>query len=769
MESPYYRFGAFLLDVQARELARDGERVDLPLTTVDCLIHLVRHRDRPVGRDELAAAVWGRADVSEVSLTHAIMRLRRVLGDAGSAQTMIRTVPRHGYRWVGTLEPAAAAVAARATAVAADAAAIQAAGTARTRRIPYALATAVLLFALALVAFALRRERGERAPAAPPADSALVLPVEVDADEDSAWLRIGLMDLIAERIRRGGLATTPSETVLAMAKGGSLDAAGAPRPAAWLLHVRARRSGTDWSLSLSAQGVQRTLDVEAQAADPLAAARVAADEWLIKLGRAPPADSAVSGSDAEATRYQHVNAALLSGQVELARRLLEPAPAAAPASPAMALARARVAFFSGDYDDSRRQLEALLARLPADAAPVLRARALNALGSIALRQGRYPAATAAYDGAIALLQPGDANDVLATAYLGSGATAAQLGRLERAVADYGRARTLYGAANDPYGVATVDLDLAIAAMQRARPADALPLLEGVRERLRRFAADDALGATEIVLVEARLAVLDLAGALADSADFVTPAREADSPRLRWQLRFARAAALTGSGRFEAATSLLARLRDAADPALDAVARDLGEGLAARIALERGDAAAASALAAAAMTPALEQRSRDGYVQAWLTRILALAADGNAAGAAAELARLRDWNGGDREAGTAMWIDYAEARLAARAGEPARALAAFEAAMAAATARGIPEELVRIGLPYVQALLAARRLDDASAIAGRIAPWAEHDARAAWAAALAYRALGQARAADTALARARALAGERRVGDGEAPP
>ena len=100
MATPFIRFGAFRLDPQARELVEGGQRVDLPLSTIDCLIYLIRHRDRPVGRDELASAVWGRVDVSEVSLSHAIMRLRRLFGDDGNAQRVIRTVPRLGYRWV---------------------------------------------------------------------------------------------------------------------------------------------------------------------------------------------------------------------------------------------------------------------------------------------------------------------------------------------------------------------------------------------------------------------------------------------------------------------------------------------------------------------------------------------------------------------------------------------------------------------------------------------------------------------------------------------
>ena len=46
MATTHYRFGPFLLDPQARELQREGRRIDLPLSTIDCLIHLIRNRDR---------------------------------------------------------------------------------------------------------------------------------------------------------------------------------------------------------------------------------------------------------------------------------------------------------------------------------------------------------------------------------------------------------------------------------------------------------------------------------------------------------------------------------------------------------------------------------------------------------------------------------------------------------------------------------------------------------------------------------------------------
>ncbi|MFC5488428.1 winged helix-turn-helix domain-containing protein [Dokdonella soli] len=100
MAASIYRFRNFRLKSATREVREDERLVALPVSTVEYLVYLIEHRDRFVGRDELTAAVWGRTDVSEATLSHTIMRLRRMLGDSGSRGHSIRTVPRLGYRWV---------------------------------------------------------------------------------------------------------------------------------------------------------------------------------------------------------------------------------------------------------------------------------------------------------------------------------------------------------------------------------------------------------------------------------------------------------------------------------------------------------------------------------------------------------------------------------------------------------------------------------------------------------------------------------------------
>src|SRR5690242_17191798 len=99
MTSHAYRFGDYRLAPAARELWYREQLVALPPKSLDCLIWLVEHRERAVGRDELISAVWGRVDVSDDVLAQTLLRARRAVGDTGNEQRAIRTVPRFGYRW----------------------------------------------------------------------------------------------------------------------------------------------------------------------------------------------------------------------------------------------------------------------------------------------------------------------------------------------------------------------------------------------------------------------------------------------------------------------------------------------------------------------------------------------------------------------------------------------------------------------------------------------------------------------------------------------
>jgi DNA-binding winged helix-turn-helix (wHTH) protein/Tol biopolymer transport system component len=103
MQTGTYSFDEFTLDVTARKLLRDGAATALPSRAFDALVYLIERRERLVPKNELIEAIWTDVVVSDDSLTHAISVLRRALADERAHPKYIETVPRRGYRFIGTV------------------------------------------------------------------------------------------------------------------------------------------------------------------------------------------------------------------------------------------------------------------------------------------------------------------------------------------------------------------------------------------------------------------------------------------------------------------------------------------------------------------------------------------------------------------------------------------------------------------------------------------------------------------------------------------
>jgi TolB-like protein len=95
------RFAQFEIDLKRHEVRRSGEPVAVEPQVFDVLVHLVRHRDRIVSKDELIEAVWHGRAISEGALSSRISAARRAIGDTGEAQNLIRTLHKRGFRFVG--------------------------------------------------------------------------------------------------------------------------------------------------------------------------------------------------------------------------------------------------------------------------------------------------------------------------------------------------------------------------------------------------------------------------------------------------------------------------------------------------------------------------------------------------------------------------------------------------------------------------------------------------------------------------------------------
>ena len=90
-----FRFGEFTLDAARGTLARHDTTIPLRPKSYAVLLHLVERAGQLVGKDDLMRAIWGKTVVTDGSLTHCIVDIRRALGDHD--QVFIRTIPRRGF------------------------------------------------------------------------------------------------------------------------------------------------------------------------------------------------------------------------------------------------------------------------------------------------------------------------------------------------------------------------------------------------------------------------------------------------------------------------------------------------------------------------------------------------------------------------------------------------------------------------------------------------------------------------------------------------
>src|SRR5213075_2676528 len=83
-----------------RLLLRSGRELPLIPRYFDLLVFLVERRHEAVHRREIFDRVWTDVIVSDSALSQAIRTIRRALGDDPRDPRFIRTVSRHGYRFV---------------------------------------------------------------------------------------------------------------------------------------------------------------------------------------------------------------------------------------------------------------------------------------------------------------------------------------------------------------------------------------------------------------------------------------------------------------------------------------------------------------------------------------------------------------------------------------------------------------------------------------------------------------------------------------------
>jgi tetratricopeptide (TPR) repeat protein len=575
------------------------------------------------------------------------------------------------------------------------------------------------------------------------------------------------MDLVANQLRDGGLTTTPSETTLGLINAKRLDAdkfevdPSFAKVATLLVKPTVSQTGGIWSVDLSARGPVATKRVaSAQDRDVLVAARRAADTLLVQLGHTPAMRSGAPEGVEELA--QRIAAAALAGQPDVARSIAEHASPQQLARPEITLSLAYVDFYKGDYEASRKRCETLLDKVPADRDPHMRALVINQLGVIDFREQKFAEAGANFDKALDLLKFVNDPKAKAAAYTGRGGVDVLAGRLDAATAEMGQARLLHEMSNDAYGMARVDLNLGAIAMYRGQPQVAIPLFEQTAARFEVLSVPEARDSALRSLSAAYAMLLEHDKSLAATERLAQEDVQSPNTRERWWNVLCRAIALEGVGRLDEANVLLQRIKTDSDAEADAAVRSEADAARADIAFERGDYSEAEKISLAALTPDLESANDEDYFAVWFIRIRAMQSQHDIAGAAAETARLKQWVEKSSHDRRTVYLRLLEAEQDLIEGRADASLAVFADALARAERSAVPEDILAAASPYADALLEAGKIDEASALAGRVATWSERDMRSALIEAHVYDAMHNGEAAQRALRRARELARERPI-------
>jgi TolB-like protein/tetratricopeptide (TPR) repeat protein len=101
-----YLFEEYAFDTDRRELHRGANVVSVTPQVFDLLDYLIRNREHVVSKDDLINAIWNGRVVSDAALTTRLNVARSAIGDCGEEQRLIKTLPRKGFRFVGTVREA---------------------------------------------------------------------------------------------------------------------------------------------------------------------------------------------------------------------------------------------------------------------------------------------------------------------------------------------------------------------------------------------------------------------------------------------------------------------------------------------------------------------------------------------------------------------------------------------------------------------------------------------------------------------------------------
>jgi TolB-like protein/DNA-binding winged helix-turn-helix (wHTH) protein/Flp pilus assembly protein TadD len=213
------RFDNFELDLRAGELRKGGVKLRLQGQPIQVLAALLNSAGELVTREELRAQVWPAETFVDFdhSLHNAIARLREALGDSAGTPRYIETLPRMGYRFMGTVgrigpeEPLPSAPNAASTSPSLEARVVPVRSKSRTVVITALLMTVAIAAILVLIP-----TLSHRAAATPLVRSIAVLPLaNFSGDPAQEYFVDGMTDeLITDLAKIGALRVISRTSVM---------------------------------------------------------------------------------------------------------------------------------------------------------------------------------------------------------------------------------------------------------------------------------------------------------------------------------------------------------------------------------------------------------------------------------------------------------------------------------------------------------------------------------------------------------------------------
>src|SRR5262249_6524826 len=92
-----FRFEGYTLDIACSALRSADRDLQLRPKSFEVLRYLLENAERIVTKEELMRAIWPNVIVTDQVLAHCVSELRQAIGDGD--QTIIKTIPRRGYRF----------------------------------------------------------------------------------------------------------------------------------------------------------------------------------------------------------------------------------------------------------------------------------------------------------------------------------------------------------------------------------------------------------------------------------------------------------------------------------------------------------------------------------------------------------------------------------------------------------------------------------------------------------------------------------------------